>query len=119
MRVGLMVASPAEVLHALWSGGIWTRRLYADYVIARLPLSDAEWEAVPSPCGGLGRALPAALDHSAGQAEQLLSRMLLPRAEKARLRTLALCLAREQRRLRVILPSLAVQRVLALCLLNS
>jgi hypothetical protein len=49
--------------------------LFADSVIARLPLAADEWALVPTPCPGLGRALPAALAHSAIQASTLVQHL--------------------------------------------
>lgn len=86
--------------------------LYADFVMARLPLSEAAWAIVPLRCPGLGRALPAALAHSPQQAQQLVRRLSL--VHKQRLRTFALCLARMQRQLDVPLPPLVLGQILAL-----
>ena len=68
--------------------------LFADFLLApgRMPLAAADWALVPSPCPGIGRALPAALACSPAQAAQVVRR--LRGAEKARLRTAALCLGR-------------------------
>lgn len=69
---------------------------------------------MPSPCPALCRALPAALQHSAEQARQLVRR--LPAADAERLRVAALALAREQCRLRVQLPGSVVGRIPSLVL---
>ncbi|KAL4457494.1 hypothetical protein ABPG75_012359 [Micractinium tetrahymenae] len=109
----LLTAGPAlEVLGALRRAGPergWP--LLPDAIVARAPLTDEEWDAVPFACPGLGRALPAAL--AAGQGRQLMRR--LPRADLLRIRTFALCLARVQaRRLPVALPPAIIQTMLCL-----
>lgn len=63
-------------------------------LVARLPLSSAEWQRVPAPCPGLGVALPAVLQRSADEAAQLVRHM--PPADRERLRTAAPCVARAQ-----------------------
>jgi hypothetical protein len=90
------------------------QHLFAHVIAARLPLSAAEWNRVPSPCPGLGRGLPAALQHSQEQARQLLR--CLPAAEADRLRAAALALVRAQRRNRVSLPAPVLGRILSLAL---
>ena len=85
--------------------------LFADFAIARLPLSEDEWALLPSHCPGLGRALPAALAHSATQASRLVRR--LPPGNAERLRTFALCLARVQRRSGIQLPVAIVDVLLS------
>ena len=55
-------------------------------------MAAADWTLVPSPCPGVGVALPAALACSADQAAQVVRR--LSAAERARLRIGALCLGR-------------------------
>ena len=52
--------SPAQLLGALGARGPTTQPLYAD-LAAHFPLNAAEWQRVPTPCAGLGRALPAVL----------------------------------------------------------
>ena len=74
---------------------------------------------MPTPCAGIGAALPAVLGTSEwSEAEAaLLVRHLSP-AERRRLRTFALCLARSHRQRRQRLPPLPapiVSRLLALC----
>ena len=105
----LLTAGPADnVLAALWAVAYEAAAaadeertstvlsLVADGVAAHTPLSDAEWAQVPTPCPGLGAALPIVLARSAAQAAHLVTH--LP-AEGARcLRTAALCLARAQRK---------------------
>jgi len=56
-------------------------------VQARLPLSEADWALLPSPCPGLLPALPAALACPLEQARQLVSRP--PAVDKERLRDAA------------------------------
>lgn len=81
----LLSAGPAaEVLSALAAAGDEAQPLFADYVVARLPLSDAEWEAVPTPCPGLGRALQAALAHSPAQAAACVAHLAHPEAAALR-----------------------------------
>lgn len=57
---------------------------------ARLPLAAHGWALVPTPCPGLGPALPTALQCACEQAAQVVQR--LPAADRARLRLAALCL---------------------------
>jgi hypothetical protein len=84
---------------------------FADFVVARLPLSAAEWALLPRHCPGLVRALPSALAHSASQASSLVRH--LPAADVARLRTFALCLARVQRRWDIQLPVAIINLLLS------
>lgn len=81
-----------------------------DVLVARQPLTCAEWSMVPTPCPGLGAALPAVLERSADEAALLVRH--LPPADSERLRTVALCLVRTQRRCRVALPAEIVSRLL-------
>ncbi|KAL4435607.1 hypothetical protein ABPG77_002570 [Micractinium sp. CCAP 211/92] len=83
--------------------------LYAA-LAARQQLTAAQWAAVPSPCRGLGAALPAVLARSKQEAAELVHR--LPEAERLRLRTFTLCLARAQQRMRAQLPPPLVQALL-------
>lgn len=76
------------------------------------PLTAAQWQQVPTPCPGLGRALPFVLHRSEAEAALLVAP--LPAADSARLRTFALALHRTQRRLGFHLPSELVGRVLCL-----
>ena len=90
----LLGAGPASsVLTALAAAGDPALPLFPDFLLTdgRLPLAAPDWALVPSPCPGLGRVLPAVLDCSPDQAAHLLQR--LPAAERARLRTAALCRA--------------------------
>jgi len=81
-------------------------------LIARQLLTAAEWALLPTPCLGLGTALPAVVDRSAAEAGLLVGH--LPSADRQRLRNAALCLARAQRAVRVPLPSPIMSRILAL-----
>ncbi|KAL4431317.1 hypothetical protein ABPG75_006573 [Micractinium tetrahymenae] len=84
-------------------------------LVARLALSEEDWAQVPVPCPGLGTALPAVLARSATEAGCLVRH--LPAADRERLQTAALCLARVQRRLLPAgqaLPAPLAWRVLAL-----
>ena len=85
---------PAEAAEAL--------TLYAT-VVAHLPLMPDEWQDVPSSCLGLGTALPAVLHRSAAEAAQLVRH--LPSADRERMCTATLCLARAQRVYGVELPA--------------
>ena len=69
--------------------------LYA-LLVARQPLAPAEWARVPTPCPGLGAALPAMLARSEGEAAVLLAHLLA--ANRKRLRTAALFPKRVERR---------------------
>ena len=92
--------------------------LLPSFIASRLPLTEAQWELIPSPRHGLGRILPAALASSVAQARQLVRH--LPPPDAQRLRTFALCLARLQRGSGQspelwpqYLPAAAVQRILS------
>ena len=105
------VASAVAALEAAASQDEHLDGLYADLVRARLPLADHEWALLPNPCpSAMSGALPAALAHSAHQAGQLVRH--LPVAERAGLRTGALCLARVQRALGLQLPLPLTARIL-------
>ena len=86
------------------------------FVAAHLPLDDEQWEQLQHAYfempGSLAQALPAALEHSAAQARQLVC--LLAYYEKACLHAFGLCLALLQRRLRVQLPGPVVGKLMAL-----
>ena len=101
----------AEVLQALLRHGQGALPLFADFVVARLPLSAVEWDLMPRHCPGLGRALPATLAHSPSQAGSLVRH--LPAIDGERLRTFALCLARVQRRLDIQLPVAIIDLLLS------
>ena len=83
----------------------------AEFIIARHQLTEEEWAAVPAPCPGLARALPAALEQSEAQARRLMRH--LPPCHVQRLRTFALCLARQQQRVGVPLPPSVLGALLA------
>lgn len=80
-------------------------------LVARQPLTPAEWKRVPSPCDGLGAALPAVLARSEAEAALLVSH--LPAKACERLRTAALCIKRAERRWRVSLPAELLRPLLA------
>ena len=108
----LLAAGPAaEVVNILLRNGQAALPLFADFVVARLPLSEHQWARLPTPCPALGRALPAALAHSASQTRNLVQH--LPAADVARLRTFALCLARVQRRWDIQLPVAIIDLLLS------
>ncbi|PSC70319.1 ankyrin repeat PH and SEC7 domain containing [Micractinium conductrix] len=86
--------------------------LYAT-LVARQPLTPEQWDIVPAPCAGLGAALPAVLERSVGEAALLVQH--LPAADKARLRTAALCLRRGHQGASAPLHTPIVWRLLALC----
>ncbi|PRW45725.1 ankyrin repeat family [Chlorella sorokiniana] len=112
VRALLPYGDARTVLRALRSGGPQLAPLFADFVLARLPLSPAFWALLPEQCPRLGRALPAALECSVEQAASLVRH--LPPADRLRLRTAALSLGREQRRLRCHLPPMVLYKVLSL-----
>ncbi|KAL4857852.1 3-hydroxyisobutyryl-CoA hydrolase [Chlorella vulgaris] len=101
-----------DVLAALLAVGPAVQPLFGDFAAVRLPLTSEEWAALPTRCPGLGRALPAAIGHSAEQAKQLVQH--LPPFDALRLRTAALSLHRAQKQRHVFLPSLIVWDILAL-----
>ena len=89
----LCAGPAAAALAALATAGQAALPLFTDFLLApgRLPLCSFAWELVPSPCPGVGRALPAAFACSPAQAAQVVRR--LPPADKARLRAAALLLS--------------------------
>ncbi|EFN52727.1 hypothetical protein CHLNCDRAFT_138267 [Chlorella variabilis] len=89
--------------------------LYAD-LVARLPLTQEEWQLIPSPGPGLAHALPAVLQRSAVEAGWLVGRLV--EEQRARLRSAALSLARAQQGQRPISADVS-RRILAVCLLDS
>ena len=104
----LLRAGPAAaVLATLAANGDLALPLFTDFLLAPggLPLSAADWALVPTPCPGIGRALPAALACSPDQAAQVVRR--LPPADVASLRSGAVCLSRHH------LPHLLVRNILA------
>ena len=111
-RIGvarLLLLGPApELLAELSASGHAALPLYAD-LAASLSLTEVQWEQAPSRCAPLAAALPAVLARS--QAEARLLMQHLPRAQKQRLRTCALCLVRGQRRARATLPAELTGRI--------
>ena len=91
------------------AGPLVQQQLFSDAVTCHLPLSPAEWLLVPPTCPNLIHALPAALRHSQEQAAQLVRR--LPPADKARLRTAVLSMARVQRLAHAALPPVLMERI--------
>ncbi|KAI3433479.1 hypothetical protein D9Q98_003291 [Chlorella vulgaris] len=112
-----VAAGPAAAVLAALPAVPEALPLFADFFIARSTHLTCEewtaaWSAVPAPCPGLMRALPAVLAHSAEQARHLVQH--LPPADVKRLRTAALCLARAQYRRGIFLPNPVVWKILAL-----
>ena len=105
----LLAAVPAEGQPAV-------QPLYVD-VAACMPLSPAEWQQVPTPCPGLGRALPAVLARSEAEAALLVAH--LPPADTERLRVAALSLHRAQRALQLDVPPALLGRMLSLSLSDA
>jgi hypothetical protein len=108
----LRPAEPVPCLAALLVAGSAALALISDFAAVRLPLTSEEWAALPIACPGLGRALPAAIGHSAEQAKQLVQH--LPPADAQRLRTAALSLHRAQKELQRPLPVPVVSNILSL-----
>lgn len=79
-------------------------------LVARQPLTPAEWEQLPGLCPGLGTVLPAVLERSEAEAGLLVSH--LPPTDRKRLRPAALRLARAQRKRGVALPADIVRLLL-------
>jgi hypothetical protein len=112
-----VAAAPATGVLAALAAVPEARPLCADFFITRSPHLTSEewaaaWSAVPAPCPGLLRALPAVLARSTEQAGHLVQH-LLP-ADVQRLRTAALCLARAQKQSGVFLPTPVAWSILAL-----
>jgi hypothetical protein len=84
--------------------------------VARLPLSQEQWQSIPAPCPDLARALSAVLQRSAAEAGWLVGR--LADEQRARLQAAALSLARAQAQSSVVLPAELNGRILALGLLD-
>jgi hypothetical protein len=99
-----------EILELLSEWGDADAQPLCACLAARLPMTAEQWAEVPTPCTGLGAALPAVLQRSADEAA-LLARHLPP-SDHARLRTAALCLVRAQRRHDLPLPAPIIQRLL-------
>ena len=97
---GVRLSSPEidGVLRAIQHAGFQDSELQRQLLralVSRHTLTAQQWERIPSPCLGIGTALPAVLQRSEAEAALLLRRMTT--SERQRLRTLALCLARAQR----------------------
>ncbi|KAL4853586.1 Ankyrin repeat [Chlorella vulgaris] len=112
-----VAAAPAAGVLVALAAVPKTRPLCADFFITRsLHLTSKEWStawsAVPAPCPGLMRALPAVLARSTEQAGHLVQH--LPPADVQRLRTAVLCLARAQKQSGVFLPTPVAWSILAL-----
>lgn len=105
----LGVPSPQAMLRLLQAAKRPSEPGLAALVGPCLPLSAFGWASLPPAC--LAAALPAALAHSPDQARLLMAH--LPLADAARLRTLALCLARLQRTVAATLPLPLLHRILA------
>jgi hypothetical protein len=88
--------------------------LFADFVNARTTLTSEDWAAVPTPCPGLGVALPAVLARSTDQARHLVQH--LPPADAPRLRIAALSLHCAQTAIDLAVPRPIIQSILALSL---
>ena len=110
-RALLPAVQPAEALPLLVARGDLTLPLFPELAMD-WPLTAAQWQQVPSPCPGLGRALPAVHQRSEEEAALLVAH--LPPADSTRLRTFALALHRSQRRLGIHLPSELVHHLLSL-----
>eukprot|EP00887_Chlorella_sp_A99_P004094 scaffold23.g4094.t1 len=90
--------------------------LLAD-LAATCALSPADWEALPTPCPGLARALPVALARSPAEAAQLVAH--LPDAARGRLHALAVSLESLQRQLGLELPESIVRGILVVAPLEG
>lgn len=110
-RVMLAAVPPNASLPLPAQAGGLTLPLYPE-VAAHWPLTAAQWAQVPSPCPGLGMALPAVLQRS--EAEEALLVARLPGADASRLWGFALALHRAQRRLQVFLPVELARHILSL-----
>lgn len=104
---------PASAILALLGRrtGRWRQPLYGS-LAARQALTAAEWAHVPMPCAGIKAALPAVLERSEAEAGLLVCH--LAPAERKRLQTAALCLARAQRVHGVRLPAPILGQLIAL-----
>ncbi|KAL4425227.1 hypothetical protein ABPG75_009243 [Micractinium tetrahymenae] len=90
-------------------------RLRPAVVAASGSMTDGQWALLPTPCPGLGMALPAVLERSTAEAALLVCH--LPADDRERLHAFAMCLARLQRRWRRRmrpLPTPLIWRLLAL-----
>lgn len=75
----------AVLLRILGALPVWkvAQPVYAD-VVASGPLTEAQWKRVPIPCERQGRALPAVLARSAGEAALLVRRLKVTKSACAR-----------------------------------
>ncbi|KAL4425194.1 hypothetical protein ABPG75_009210 [Micractinium tetrahymenae] len=106
------LAPAGEVVALLHSRGL--QPLYAA-LVSRGPLAGHQWAHVPPSCTGLGAALPAVLERSAGEAALLVHH--LPGEDRQRLQSAALCLSGALHQLSLpALPTPLMWRVLALAL---
>ena len=111
----LLDATPVEEgLREMVRAGPAARALWPFFVVRHCPLSREQWAQLPTPCPGLGRALPRMFGHSAEQARLLVQH--LPPSDAEQLRCAALCLARLQRVLDQPLPGPIVGRIVSLAL---
>jgi hypothetical protein len=113
----LVRAAPAvqPALGAMVQYNQHSATLFAD-LVARLPLSQEQWQSIPAPCPDLARAPPVVLERSSAEAGWLVGR--LAEEQQARLRAAALSLARAQQSSNAVLPAELSGRILALCLLH-
>ncbi len=108
----LAATQPAsKALEALKEAGQVALPLYVD-VVAGQRLHSQDWEAIPRPCVGLRRALPAVQARSEPEAACLVRR--LGGAARSRLHDAALCLACAQQQVAVPLPAAILGHLLAL-----
>ena len=112
-RALLPAVPPTYVLAVLETprGADLAAYLWPDLVSSH-PLTPAQWQRVPTPCPGLGRALPAVLRRSEADAGRLVAR--LAAADWQRLRTFAASLHRAQKEEGVDLPAPLVRHILSL-----
>ena len=111
----LLDATPLEEgLKAMVRAGPAARALYPYFAVWHRPLTPEQWQQVPTPCPGLGWALPPLYWHSPQQARLLVQH--LPGEDRKVLHTAALCLARLQRQLGIPLPAFITGRIVSLCL---
>lgn len=85
----------SSLLAALNAAGDRALPLYA-VLVGRCSLTPEQWDKVPTPCPGLGDALPAVLRSSPAEAPRLVQHMT--EDERHHLRTLALLLGVAQQR---------------------
>ena len=98
-----MLAAVENALPTFSRGGEVQQAPLYTLLVERAPLTPEQWGRIPTPCAGLGAALPAVLERSTEEACLLVHR--LPPADRARLHTFAVSLARVQRGLPASLPT--------------